>query len=144
MPTGRIPNWDIALFRWAESVKGSEFKWGTTDCASLVRQAFTVMYGKDLFPHVSRWKSLRKAVRVLEEVEGIATLLRASGAVLVPLKFAQSGDVVCAPGLDDDNLPRLGMMVNGRVVMGRKADGVVVCPLSEFEEGTELWRMPNV
>ena len=139
----RVDNWDIRLFCWGESVRGLPFRWGATDCASLVIDSMEVMYGVDVFPDVDRWRSLRKAVRVLHDVGSIADLFRTSGAVQVPVAFAQSGDIVCACGLDDDGLPRLGVVVNGAVIYSRKDEGVLSCYPVDLEEGSELWRMPN-
>lgn len=139
----RIENWDLALFHWSEGVVGKPFRWGETDCATLVMDAMVVMYGRDIFPKVPRWKSLRKAVRVLHKVLDIADLFREAGAVTVPMTFAQSGDVLCAPGLDADSLPRLGVVVNGHALISQRKTGVNIYRMEGIEEGTELWRLPN-
>jgi len=139
----RVENWDTKLFGWGESVKGRKFRWGSTDCASLVIASMEVMYGVDVFPDVDRWRSIRKAVRVLHDVGSIAKLFAASGATQVGARFVQSGDILCAPGLDDDGFPRLGVMVNGWVVYSKKEEGVVFARPGDVEDGTEFWRMPN-
>jgi len=139
----RVDNWDVRLFHWGESVRGKPFSWGSTDCASLVIAAMEVMYGVDVFPQVDRWKSLRKAVRVLHDVGSICDLFGAHGATSVPIAYAQSGDILCAPGLDGDDLPRLGVMVNGWVIFSQKKHGVLFSGPELVEDGTEVWRMPN-
>jgi hypothetical protein len=139
----REENWDIRLFHWGNSVVGKPFRWGVTDCASLVIDAMEVMYGVDVFPGVERWRSLRKAVRVLRDVGSLGDFFEDSGGVQVPLAFAQSGDIVLASGLDNDNLPRMGVICNGTVIYSKRDRGVVCCRISDLEKGTQLWRLPN-
>lgn len=130
----RVPNWDVLLFRWSVSVVGQPYEWGRTDCASLVRQAMTIVYGSDPFD-VRPWSTKRQALTRLKAVGSVEDALRAAGMVPVALRHAQGGDVLCEAV--SDGYGACGVVVGRVVVWATQEDGVVRVPL-RGREGTLL------
>lgn len=97
----RIRSWRSALVAWAESLRGQSFEWGRTDCASLVRHAFTICFGQDVVPEIPRWTTATAAARVLAEYP-IEDVLRELEAEVLPLSFARGGDIIVLPEPEEE------------------------------------------
>jgi len=139
----RVRNWDVALILWAETVRGLPFQWGATDCGSLVRDAMEVMYGRDLWPDVPRWDTLRAAVQIQGTTGGVAAQLALLGAVEVEYGYVQQGDVILLPCAEGDSIPSVGIRVSDRW-LGSEDGGVVTLGRWEpLPEGSTLLRMPH-
>lgn len=139
----RVENWDLALFRWLKKKLGKPFRWGRTDCASLVKGAAKAMYGRNVFGDVAPWSSLRTAKEALDAVDSIPAVLVSQGATRVRRAFTQSGDIAYTPGIDDDGLPRLAVVWSGKALVSTLGDGVRIVPLADLADDTEFWRLPN-
>lgn len=93
----RPQDWKSRLGAWAHEQLDKPFEWGTTDCATLVRDAVGVMFNGDVSADVRRYDSLRGAAEVLAEVGGTLKWLEAHGSVPVDQNYIQVGDVVILP-----------------------------------------------
>lgn len=139
----RVRNWDVALVAWSETVRGRPFGWGATDCGSLVRAACQVMYGEDCFPAVPVWETQAGALRVVAAHGGVRAQLTRLAAVAVPLAFAQTGDVLIAPGEGEDFTDSAFVIVAGGALSANPGDVVVFHPLSVFPpDAVTLLRLP--
>lgn len=134
----RVPNWDVALLQWAASVIGRPYRWGETDCGTLVREAHRLMYGEDLVPQVKPYRTKRQALNRHTSTGGVRSLLLELGAHDVPIALAQSGDVLCEPG---DAFGACGMVVGRDVIWATVEDGVVRVPLRG--RSGQLLRVPH-
>lgn len=134
----RVPNWDIALFRWSERVTGQPYTWGETDCGSLVREAHALMYGDDLWPDVKPYTGKRAALARHRATGGVAASLLSIGAVSVDVRLAQSGDVLVEDG---DEFGAAGVVVGRDVIWASSEEGIVRTPL-RGRSGT-LLRVPH-
>lgn len=101
MMLSRQRDWRAQLHRWARQQLGAPFVWGETDCASLARQALTVMFGEDLLPELPRWSTAREAVAVLAQHGAGVGLLVALGAQEVSLSFIRAGDIVVTEEVEE-------------------------------------------
>lgn len=137
----RVPNWDVALVRWAAGMLGRPYAWGSTDCGSLVRGAVEVMYGTDPLPPGLAWDGPRTAAEALRATGGLTALLGDLGARSVALRAIQTGDVLVRP-LDDDHPARLGVAVAGMVLLSDPESGVRAAPLKRLAPDSGAWRLP--
>lgn len=117
----RVPNWDLRLLQWAESMNGKPFAWGETDCGSLVRSAMQNIYGVDAFGGVGRYSTRAAALKRQSETGGVYAALTAAGWSEIPLPFAQQGDVLIHPG---DGMPGAGVVVARQVLITNPDHGV--------------------
>ena len=140
-PTERIENWDSRLVEYAKKVVGQEFKWGSTDCASLVRRGLTAIMGEDVWKRaVGTWKTRRGAVSVSDRTD-YEEALKASGAVEVGLHYAWSGDVALGPSEDEHGMIQVGLLLPTRKVMTSMPEtGVVIVDTLALEKGTRFYR----
>ncbi len=136
-----VENWDSRLVELAREVVGEPFEWGVTDCASLVRRALKVMYGRDVWKgHVGEWKTLRGAVGVNGRTDR-QEALRSSGAVEVAKSYAWSGDVALGASEDDHGMLQVAVLLPTRKAMtSTPRDGVVIVDKLSLAEGTTFWR----
>lgn len=137
----RLPNCDTRLVDFAGDVVGEDFKWGTTDCASLVRRGLTAMMGKDVWKkHVRIWKTRRGALTASKNMEP-KHVLEASGAVEVGAKFAWSGDVAIGKNSDDHDMVQVALLLPARKALTSTPDrGVIIVDKLSLTEGTRFWR----
>jgi len=136
----RVRNWDIRLHEWAESVRGRPYEWGATDCGTLVREAFCVMYGEDIAADVEPYTTQRGAARVHAETGGVEFILRLLGATDIAPAFAQSGDIWIDE--DGDGFPAAGVVIGRDVIWATLEDGVVRAP-KRMRTGGVLLRVPH-
>ena len=136
-------NWDVALIAWADRLRGSEFKWGVTDCAILCCEAFDIMTTGGLAKQYrGRYTDEIGARRfqALHEID-LETVLKAAGCTPVAPNFQQCGDFL---------LEFAGGFVCGHVCLGlhalsaRPGDGVNLVPVRELiaRAGCEILRAP--
>ena len=136
----RIPNWDVALHRWASSIAGQPYVWGRTDCGTLVRDALSVMYGADLLEAFDRYDTLRDARRVHAESGGVEVALRLIEAIDIAPPFAQSGDF----SIDDSgpSFPAAAVVVGRSLLWSDAQQGVRLTP-KRSRSLRLLLRVPN-
>lgn len=127
-----------ALVTWADAQRGKPFKWGDTDCATMVRKACRVMHGVDPFV-LPAWKSKAKALRVFAECGGIAKAL-AEIAQPVGRGFAWTGDIAL---LEDETALGNSLMVviDSRVLVSQPETGVTLEDRSILPASTSFWRI---
>ena len=131
----RLRNWDVRLFHWADTVVGEPFKWGVTDCATLVTAAHVVMYGVDVFKWPT-YKSLKGAMTAKAKVGGIRKALK-KDCTQVGIKFARTGDIVLIKHEGEDGM---GVVVGMNVVGAYPGYPVTLVPLSALPSNATVWR----
>ena len=124
-----VDNWDSKLTDFASEMQGDAFKWGKTDCGSLVRRALRICYGEELFR--GSWRGRGGALEWVAETGGPAAALKAVGFKKINPPFAGAGTVVVLPGEDADDLPQTGIMLHrGRMLTADRLSGVTVYNLN--------------
>ena len=143
-PALRLPDWAPRLVAYVNSVNGCGFKWGTTDCGTLMRGALRAQFGKDLLRGIGSYRTKASALKVAREIGPVGAFLESRGFTSVLPNFAQSGDVVLFVATERDH-PPIGVAVTGRLLLSNPEEGVglVRLPLGEWPEGVEVWRAPN-
>lgn len=123
-------NYDVFLTGFASGIQGAPFKWGSTDCGSLVRRGLTACYGRDILRGAGSWNSLRALRKFVKDTGGPAKLLKSKGFTKVRAAYAQCGDVVILPGEDADDVPQTGILLHRRKMLtSDRLAGVVVVNL---------------
>ena len=137
----RVRTWDVDLQTWAGSLIGEPFRWGRTDCASIVIEAQHIMYGTYVF-NVPKWKGKVKALRVLANVKGMRCVLRVY-ADPVGRGFLQMGDIVLLKnGCDELGTDGLMLVVRDYALFTNPETGVIRVPLEAIpKKGTTFWRV---
>lgn len=137
----RVRTWDVDLQTWASSLIGEPFRWGRTDCASIVIEAQRIIYGMDVF-HLPKWKSKAKALQTLVDVKGMRTVLRRY-ADQVGRGFLQMGDVVLLKnGCDALETDGLMLVVRDYVLSTSPDEGVIRVPLEAIpKKRVTFWRV---
>ncbi len=136
-----VANWDRRLVEFVKEVRGTPFKWGQTDCASLVRRGLQLMFDEDVWKgHVNRWKTLKGAAKVSGTTDYEVALL-ASGAVEVGYHYASSGDVALGPQEDEHGMLQMALLVPTRKAMtATPLVGVEIVDKLMLEDGTLFFR----
>ena len=136
----RRADWEARLHAYANAKAGKAFRWGSTDCGSLVRGAAREMFtGKPLGAFLT-YRGKDAAQKTLDAIGGTTARLEESGALQVHVGFAQAGDILILPGEDETGMPRMGMMLNGgKVLTSLPGQGVYIGRLEL--DGTEAWRL---
>ena len=139
-----MPDWHFRLVAYAQANRGRPFRWGTTDCYSIVRGALDVVYDADVLP-AAIYSRQAAALRVAQSFKDIPGALEELGAQPVAMPFAQAGDLLLIPGKDELGLPRFGVIADGRghVLTSDVADGVVVVDATEIPAESVAWRWPR-
>ncbi|KKK75641.1 hypothetical protein LCGC14_2871690, partial [marine sediment metagenome] len=136
----RVRTWDVDLQTWAGSLIGEPFRWGRTDCASIVIEAQHIMYGTYVF-NVPKWKGKVKALRTLAEVKSIRAVLR-KYADPVGRGFLQMGDVVLLKnGCDVLETDGLMLVVRDYALSTSPDEGVIRVPLEAIPKKATFWRV---
>ena len=131
-------NADVRLLEFMHAEMGRPYLWGDTDCGSLVRRATAVVYGADLFDDVPAWTDRDGAEQAQQATGGVRALMLAMGARMLPLAYAQTGDVVVGP--TEDGFPFAGVVIDRRVFTASPDAGVFAHALAECPPGAELLR----
>ncbi len=125
---------------WAGSLVGEPFRWGSTDCASIVVTAQRIVYGADVF-HQPKWRSKAKALRTLAEVKSLRAVLR-KYADQVGRGFLQMGDIVLVRnGCDALETDGLMLVVRDYALSTSPDEGVIKVPLSAIPQRATCWRV---
>lgn len=93
----RVQHWDRLLVEWADRLIGKPFRWGVTDCGSLVREAVRVMTGQPFAADVFYENGIQ-AARVWRRTGGTLAYLLDAGARIVAAEDLRHGDLVILPG----------------------------------------------
>ena len=109
----RVRNWDNALLAWQNSILGSDFVWGETDCVSLMLKALEVMYGEPVIEHegVLDYSNKQQALRALSSFPEPPQVLLSAGASEVSMSYAQNGDIIYGHATEEDDGPFPGLAV---------------------------------
>ena len=134
-----MKNWDTRLVTWAERVRGQPFKWGETDCGSLVKQVYKIIKGKRI--GWSAWNGKTGALRWVSKAGGLPEAL-ARVASPVGRGFARSGDVVLVEVHEPDAVYGYGMavVVGDNVVASHPDHPVTLIPLRDMPNDATYWR----
>lgn len=136
----RVRTWDVDLLAWAETVIGKPFRWGRTDCGSLVKKSQRIIYGVDVF-HLTAWASKAKALQTLTDIKSIRSLLRRY-AQPVGRGFLQMGDIVLVKnGCDAFQTDGLMLVVRDYALSTCPKTGVVRVPLEAIPPKATYWRV---
>ena len=136
----RVRTWDVDLQTWAASLIGEPFRWGTTDCVSIIIEAQRLIYGADVF-HLPKWKSKLKALRTLAEVKSMRAVLR-KYADQVGRGFLQMGDIVLVKnGCDVLETDGLMLVVRDYALFTHPDKGVIRVPLEAIPKKASFWRV---
>ncbi len=141
----RVPNWDVELVRFAGDMQGRPFRYGSTDCGTLVRGALKAMYGKDVLRGMGSYRLLRDARKLAKSVGPIPEYLKVTlGCKRIRRNFVQAGDIVVLPG-EDRRLPQLGVVVGGKLMVSDVELGVQIVPLptGHWPRGSTILRVPH-
>jgi hypothetical protein len=136
-----VANWDRRLVEFVAVVVGQPFKWGETDCVSLVRRGLQLMFDEDVWKgHVGEWKTRRGAITVSGKTDYENALLT-SGAVEVGYHYGTSGDVALGPQEDEHGMLQMALLVPTRKALtATPAVGVAIVDKLRLEEGTRFFR----
>lgn len=136
----RERNWDLALHELRLSLVGAPFVWGETDCVSVVRRSWELVFGGDLLEHLPHYASGSEARAALSMTGGLGMAMLDHGALTFPLTFAQTGDVVNGPEDPGHGFPFVGLVVGREVLTSTMEQGVIAHPLSACPEGCSVLR----
>ncbi len=148
MSTIRVPDWRSRLITWAENVRGMPYIWGRSDCATLVRTALAICFGRDIAPDVPFHRNERQAIAVVRQYGGAVPVLEQLGAMRTTLPFARAGDVIA---MEEPEEPitgiALGIWFDRYAVMSTR-DGVVWVDVETLAARKpmlySLWEIPDV
>lgn len=138
----RVRNWDTKLLAWAVARDGAPFRWGRTDCGTLVVRAHRIMFGRRALGQLPQYDSLREARAAAAATGGVEAVLRAAGAVEVLQNFWQQGDVIVEHDLDERGFPASYVIVAGHALGSNIELGVRLVPLRELNPSMVL-RVPH-
>lgn len=123
----RYRDWEARLHQWATGLEGQPFRWGETDCASLLLGALHAMSPDPL--GLPRWHDARSARRA--RPHSADALLRSAGLTVVSPPYIQPGDLAV---IDDTQLT-CGVSLGPWAMTAHRREGVRRTPLSEFDRG---------
>ena len=121
-----------ALTAWAKSELGRPFRWGETDCGSLLRRGLAIYWGEDRLGWLPLWSSAREALGVLRAYGPAKRLMEALDYGPVRRR-PRTGDVCIGAGGRD-----FGIVVSGRVLSSKRARTVMLLPPARLRPGV-LW-----
>lgn len=113
----RIPNWDYELVVFANERIGTTFKFGSNDCVAIVREAWNLITGSDVFgDEIPNYTTSTGAVRAFKKIGSFEDVLKKVGAKEIPLNRATYGDIVFQKSEYEN-----GPFQNVALVVGRNA-----------------------
>jgi hypothetical protein len=116
------------------------FAWGSNDCVTFAAEAVYLMTDQDpMESWRGQWSNAHQALRVLQQLGGLACAVNAAGLQEVGPRMAQRGDLVLlpAPGRRGAVRYALGVCLGERVA-GPGLLGLVMAPLGA---GVKAWRV---
>lgn len=135
------PNWDVALTKFANYQRGRAFVWGSTDCATLTRQALKVIHDEDKWDGFVKRYYTKKGALLFARNADPENVLIASGGRQVGRGFATAGDVALAHETDDHGLPAVSILLCGcKVLYSTVEDGVTIVSQYALSAGTRFYR----
>jgi hypothetical protein len=127
----RRHDWPEVMAAFIDSRRPMPFEWGTHDCALFPADGWKAMTDVDLAADFrGRYKSERKALRLMREAGGMRALVLRAGLVEKPPAFAQRFDVVLVP---TEGWETLGLNVGNGCWCAPGPDGLVFRPICEIE-----------
>ena len=136
-----IDSWDVELVGFAKKQRGRDFRWGSTDCATLTRRSLKLIHGSDKWAGaVPSYKTKRAALAAASSI-GTERALVSSGGYEVGRKLATAGDVAVGPEVDGHGLPSVSILLPSlKVLYSTKEDGVLIVSKTRLPEGTRFFR----
>lgn len=93
----RLPGWNRALIRWAQTQHGRPFAWGSVDCPHLVSQALEIQTGQALaIPAYTDAAGARAALAGVDDNIAAELTRQYESGRTVAVAFAQHGDIIIA------------------------------------------------
>ena len=132
----RVLNSDVLLIQFAKSVKGAEFKWGETDCASLVRKSLRIIYGHDVWGIIGHWSTEIGAARIVNKVGmDVDVGMRNTGAHIVERPYVKWGHVAT------DTIHQFGMVLPAGAFLGsdEQSNTVMITKLANVGNDFTFW-----
>ncbi len=141
MALHRLRTWDVDLEQWAAKQIGEPFRWGTTDCASLVIKGQRLIYGVDVF-QIPAYKSKLKALRILADGKAIRSLLEVR-CIEIGRRFLQAGDIaLVGDGCTECRTDGLLLMIRDYALATSPVSGVLAVWLDAIPiKQTTYWRV---
>lgn len=134
----RLRNWDTELNKWAERMQGQPFVWGLSDCASLVRDACHLMYGREIFD-LPWWKTQDEMVEAVRD--GVTAILETI-ATPVGRRFVQTGDIVqVLDGCPYTKLDALLVVVRDHLLASVPKRKIGLVRFKSLAETAVVWRV---
>jgi len=142
----RQRSWRSALLTWAMALPGKPFVWGQTDCASLAREAITLLFGPTAMTFLPQWTSEDGARAVLASYPPDVVLGTRFGAPYVTPRFARAGDIIVARDAEEPvGGHYLTVVIDGRIGLTSGPRGVMLIDISQLPEDSRaysLWEIP--
>ncbi len=121
----RVRNWDIKIVVEIGPLVGSEFVWGKTDCATILRKTMKVMYGEEVFKDVERlrYRSLSGALKTFKRLGSIGDIIENTGGVVIQPQVVTDGDIA----VDDDykGVQNVAIRIGSRWIVSNPELGIV-------------------
>lgn len=138
----RCADWEARLCRFVTGKLRQPFRWGETDCATLVWGGLAAMYPAPLLPALP-YRSLRGAKECFSALgRDVPAWLAQYGGEHVKRPFLQAGDVVLLPDAVD-GLPGLGIAPSSSQVLLSGPDlGPNVVDARFVPDDAGVWRPP--
>lgn len=121
----RPPGFDVRVERFCLRAAGSPFRWGETDCATLVRRGLSEGLGREVRADVRGYRSRFGALRAQVETGGVAEVLRGLGAGPRPLAGRMTGDVAIF-GRPPDPLVHAALICGRAFLSSSERQGVLL------------------
>lgn len=141
----RRVNWDVEIATLARDLVGQPFRWGLTDCGSLIRAGIRRMYedGDELVDGIPTYENKADALRIIGKAGGFRKIFEEHlGAVPVRRSFLQAGDLIVLPGEDDEGVPGSGILpLTTHVMTSSIKEGVHLIRISFLPDEIETFRI---
>lgn len=135
----RHPNWDLRLRRWAKEMLGKEYKWGKTDCASLVVDGVNTMYEDDVLP-LQTYKDRQEAMRTLSTIGNVHDEFLDVGGE-IQRSYVTCGDVFVGESLSDEIF--LALVLRNELITSHENSGVFRVSMRQFNSNGKFYRIDN-
>ena len=111
----RVTGWRSQLLAWGNAQRYRKFAWGETDCASLVREGLSVVFGHPVIVLNYATRSEAKST-MIDVVKTASSYLEQHGASRIAVSEIEGGEVVVMPGLIN-KMPRLAFAIDHDVLL---------------------------
>jgi len=120
----RAENYSVELTAYAEEVRNKPFKWGETDCGSLVKAALRIIYGLEV--EIKSYRNVRGATTVYKGIGSSLSYLIDLGFKPVAPAYAGNGDLVV---VKENPFDRCGVIVANQILTSEIGGTVSLYPL---------------